>query len=58
LDSPGFSHLGLLVEDFAAFEQRLKAHNVKLWGVRTTSHGWKIGYFNDPEGNVLEIIQR
>jgi len=50
--------LGLLVEDFAAFEQRLKAHNVKLWGVRTTSHGWKIGYFNDPEGNVLEIIQR
>lgn len=58
LDGPGFTHLGLVVGDFSATEQHLRAHHVELWGVRTTSNGWRIGYFNDPEGNILEVIQR
>lgn len=58
VDSPGFSHLGIVVDDFSSMEQYLSAKGVKLWGVRTTSSGWKIGYFCDPEGNILEVVQR
>jgi len=58
LNSPGFTHLGIVVEDLFAHGERLAGLGVELWGVRDTSNGWKIGYVNDPEGNVLELIQR
>lgn len=58
VDRRGFTHLGLPVADFEAETARLAAHGVEVWGVRATSNGWKIGYFRDPEGNVLELIRR
>jgi catechol 2,3-dioxygenase-like lactoylglutathione lyase family enzyme len=58
LKSPGFAHLGIAVADLEAERGRLAGFNVELWGIRATSNGWKIGYFNDPEGNVLELVQR
>ena len=58
VNSPGFTHLGLPVSDLDAERRRLVARGVEVWGVRTTSNGWTIGYFRDPEGNVLELIQR
>jgi catechol 2,3-dioxygenase-like lactoylglutathione lyase family enzyme len=58
LETPGLTHLGLVVEDFASVEKRLKAEGVSVWGVRTTSSGWRIGYLNDPEDNILEVVQR
>jgi len=58
IDEPGFSHIGLTVEDFKETEMILKTKGVALHGVRDTSAGWRIGYFNDPEGNVMEIIER
>lgn len=58
LTSPGFSHLGFVVEDFDAEQRRLAAEGIPLRGVRETSNGWKIGYFEDPEGNRIEIVHR
>ena len=58
LDSPGFTHLGIVVEDLVVQGERLADLGVQLWGVRDTSNGWKIAYFNDPEGNILELVQR
>jgi len=58
LKVPGFTHLGLPVSDIDAEITRLTTMGVKVWGVRSTSNGWTIGYLNDPEGNILELIQR
>jgi len=58
LTSPGFSHLGFVVENFDREQRRLAAEGIQLRGVRTTSNGWRIGYFEDPEGNRIEIVHR
>ena len=58
LNQAGFSHVGLIIRDFERLEQALNAKGVTLEGVRETSNGWKIGYFQDPEGNVLELVRR
>jgi catechol 2,3-dioxygenase-like lactoylglutathione lyase family enzyme len=58
LKRPGITHLGIVVEDLDAQQERLAGIGVKMWGIRATSNGWKIGYFHDPEGNILELIQR
>lgn len=58
LKCPGFTHLGIVVKDLAAQQERLATLGVEMWGIRATSNGWKIGYFNDPEGNILELVQR
>jgi catechol 2,3-dioxygenase-like lactoylglutathione lyase family enzyme len=58
LNQGGFSHIGLIVDDFSAVEASLAAKEVRLEGVRETSNGWKIGYFDDPEGNTIELVCR
>jgi catechol 2,3-dioxygenase-like lactoylglutathione lyase family enzyme len=58
LKCPGFTHLGIVVDDLDAQQQRLATLGVEMWGVRETSNGWRIGYFHDLERNVLELIQR
>ena len=58
LNQAGFSHIGLIIADFEGLEQALGAKGIALEGVRETSNGWKIGYFKDPEGNVLELVRR
>jgi catechol 2,3-dioxygenase-like lactoylglutathione lyase family enzyme len=58
LSTPGFTHLGIVVDDLGAEQARLAELGVEMWGIRATSNGWKIGYFHDPEGNTLELIQR
>jgi len=58
LSCPGFTHLGIVVDDLDAEQARLARLGVEMWGIRATSNGWRIAYFNDPEGNVLELIQR
>jgi catechol 2,3-dioxygenase len=53
----GLAHIALVADSLAtvkAMYQRLKAHNVPI--VRTVDHGiTKSVYFQDPEGNELEI---
>jgi len=58
LNCPGFTQLGILVADLDAEQKRLTGLGAEVWGVRDTSNGWRIGYFNDPEGNILELVQR
>lgn len=58
LKEPGFSHIGIVIDNFEEFASYLESKGISLYGVRDTSQGWKIGYFEDPEGNVLEIVQR
>ena len=58
LSSPGFSHLGLIIDDFDKSELLLKEKGVTLENVRKTSNGWTIAYFKDPEGNQLELVYR
>lgn len=58
LNSPGFAHLGIVVDDLDAQVSRLATLGVEVTGIRSTSNGWTIGYFKDPEGNILELVQR
>jgi len=58
LSQGGFSHVGLTVDDFSISEANLAAKGIHLEGVRKTSNGWTIGYFDDPEGNTIELVCR
>jgi catechol 2,3-dioxygenase-like lactoylglutathione lyase family enzyme len=58
LNSPGYSHIGLAVNDFDQASSSLTAQGISLYNVRKTSNGWTIGYMNDPEGNLLELVYR
>ena len=58
LSQGGFSHIGLIIDDFEAVESRLSRKGIQLEGVRDTSNGWKIGYCEDPEGNTIEFVRR
>lgn len=58
LSDPGYSHIGLIVEDFDQASSSLQSNGVSLQDVRQTSNGWTIGYFDDPEGNRLELVYR
>jgi catechol-2,3-dioxygenase len=58
LSDPGYSHIGIVVEDFDQMAEHLKSKNIALHDVRKTSNGWKIGYLEDPEGNRLELVYR
>jgi catechol 2,3-dioxygenase-like lactoylglutathione lyase family enzyme len=58
LSDPGYSHIGLVVDDFNEVASSLKTKGISLYDVRSTSNGWTIGYFDDPEGNRLEIVYR
>ncbi len=58
LTDPGYSHIGLLVTDFDQAAASLESSGVSVHDARSTSNGWTIGYFEDPEGNQLEIVYR
>jgi catechol 2,3-dioxygenase-like lactoylglutathione lyase family enzyme len=58
LSDPGYSHIGIVVEDFEKVSSALKGKGISLKDVRSTSNGWTIGYFDDPEGNRLELVYR
>jgi glyoxylase I family protein len=58
LMDPGYSHIGLLVSDFEQAVASLQSSGVSVHDARSTSNGWTIGYFEDPEGNQLEIVYR
>jgi catechol 2,3-dioxygenase-like lactoylglutathione lyase family enzyme len=58
LSDPGYSHIGIVVDDFDQAQSSLLSKGVPIFDVRKTSNGWTIGYFNDPEGNRLELVHR
>lgn len=55
---PGLRHLALSVDDFEADLARVRAAGVKFLTEPVDSKGVKVVFFNDPDGNILHLIQR
>jgi len=59
ISTPGFSHLALRVSDMDAAMAALDKHGVAWMGDEfKAAGGGRIRNFTDPEGNLLQIIQR
>lgn len=58
VEDPGFSHIGIVVQNFDETASYLQSKGSAPFGVKRTSMNWQIGYAKDPEGNVLEIVKR
>ncbi|MEM3610294.1 MAG: VOC family protein, partial [Candidatus Anstonellales archaeon] len=58
LEDPGYSHIAIEVDNFTNFSLYLKTKGVIIFGERITSAGWRIAYFKDLEGNIIEIIEK
>ena len=57
--TPGWSHLALRVSDMDAAMEALDKHGVKWAGAEFEAVGsGRIRNFTDPEGNLLQIVQR
>lgn len=55
---PGLSHLAISVDDFDGAVADLEAKGVTVGNVREASGGVKVGFLEDPEGNLLQVIMR
>ncbi|MDR3267872.1 MAG: VOC family protein [Tannerella sp.] len=59
VNTPGWSHLALRVSDMDAAIAALDAHGVNWAGAEFEAvGGGRIRNFTDPEGNLLQIVQR
>jgi glyoxylase I family protein len=59
VNTPGWSHLALRVSDIDAAIAALDAHGVAWAGAEFEAvGGGRIRNFTDPEGNLLQIVQR
>jgi len=58
IGGPGYSHICFLVDDFEKAHKYLKSQSVHFREVRDTVQGWRIAYFDDVEGNLLELMYR
>jgi glyoxylase I family protein len=57
--TPGWSHLAIRVCDFDAAQQSLDAAGVLWMGDEVVAMGGgRVRSFADPEGNMLQIVQR
>ena len=57
--TPGWSHLALRVSDMDAAMEALDKHGVEWAGAEFEAvGGGRIRNFTDPEGNLLQIVQR
>ena len=57
--TPGWSHLALRVSDMDAAMTALDGHGIEWMGAEFEAvGGGRIRNFADPEGNVLQIVQR
>ena len=55
----GLSHIAFEVDDLGEWEGRLSASSVKwLGGVVEAVGGGRLRSFEDPEGNMLQVVQR
>jgi len=59
VQTPGFSHLAFRVSDMDVAMAELDKHNVLWLGLEfQAAGGGRIRSFTDPEGNMLQIVQR
>jgi len=55
----GFAtHVAFSTDEIDVDMKRLQGSGIRIVEQRTTSAGWKIAYFCDPAGNLLEMVQR
>ena len=58
VNQPGAKHLGFAVDDLDAFVDTLPATVETLSDPQTTESGTKICFLRDPEGNLVEVLER
>jgi len=57
--TPGWSHLALRVDDFDEAVRELESRGVTFTGETINAiGGGRVRNFNDPEGNMLQILER
>ena len=56
--TPGLRHLALTVEGFDEVYAALRARNVLFVTEPLDSKGNKVVFFEDPEGNLLHLLER
>ena len=55
---PGLSHMAICVNDFDAAVAELQGKGIAVENIREASGGVKVGFLEDPEGNLLQVISR
>ena len=55
---PGINHIAIAVDEFEKAVEDLESKGVVVENIREASGGVKVGFFRDPEGNLLQIIYR
>ncbi len=58
LDDPGLRHLAILVDDFDAAHERLKAAGVRFLTEPMNRQGNRLVFFTDQDGNILHLLKR
>lgn len=56
--TPGLRHLALVVDDFNATYEKLKAAGVNFLSEPETNKGNTVVFFTDPDGNLLHLLHR
>ena len=58
MKDPGIRHLAIMVDDFDAAHEDLKAKSVNFLTDAFTTLGNRLVFFSDADGNILHLIQR
>lgn len=59
LETTGLNHISLLTDDIEETWRDLKGKGIQFAvNPHTTGSGSKIAFFTDPDGNLIELIQR
>jgi len=56
--SPGLRHLGVAVDDLDAACRRLQGQGVEFFSPPRIQDGFRLVFFDDPDGNILHLIER
>ena len=58
INQPGSAHLGFLVDDIETFYDDLPATVDTTSDPQTTESGAQILFFSDPDGNLIEVLEK
>ncbi len=56
--TPGLRHIAIAVDDFDAAHAELQRKGVTFDGDAYTNQGNRLVFFQDPDGNLLHLIER
>ena len=56
--SRAWAYVAVPVGSFEAAQADLRGKGIELRDIRDASRGVKVGYFDDPEGNLVQVIYR